>query len=351
MKKVLVFELNNYHTETFPIYRHLLPSFLHDAVDIEYYVVDERFDDTARAYDTVHRLSRDWFFFLIRHLQLRVPFFVSKINRIISRENPDLVVFNSIEPERNYRVFKKINAPKKVGLVHNPKKSGITQGSDEFYFVLGRQLFENFRTSLPLDGYLLPYFRQFDLDASPKRDERLVIAVQGLISFKRRDYPFLVEAAKRLMARGIEDVVFDIIGNRNGKDGPALCDQVRQGNVEDYFRFYDRLDDRDFFQKINDADCILTLLHKEQERYYHDKTTASFSHAAAYGKVLIMSRENASAWGMDEGRAILYEGLDEFIEVLLQAREGIKKRQDLFRTHIAKALEENKTMLEKLGTS
>lgn len=348
MKKVLIFELNNYHTETFPIYEKLLPTLLHDEIDVEYFVMQKRYDDTAAIYKKVHLLFGKWIFFFAKHLQFRVPFFIYRINRIIKEMSPDLVVFNTIEPERYYRIFKKIIAPKKLGLIHNPKKNTVSKKTNEYYFVLSKILFENFKKSIPLDGYLLPYFRQFDFPVRGN-NERLVIAVQGLVSFKRRDYPFLIEAAREMQKRGVSDVVFNIIGSRHIRDAEAFLKMVQDGGVERYFLFYDELDDRAFFEQINDSDCIMTLLHQNQSHYYREKTTASCSHAAAYAKLLVLSKENADAWGVGSDMAIVYDGLESFVDTILTMRSSQDRITETFRRFIEQSIEENKIELSKLG--
>lgn len=315
MKKVFVFELNSYHTETFPIYRNLLPSLLHDDVAVEYFVTEERYEDTLAAFNNVHLFCPRWLSPFIRHLQLRVPYFTHRINALIAEQKPDMVVFNSIEPERNYKVFKKIAGSKKLGLVHNPKKSGIVRGENECYFVLSRLLYENFKEKLPLDGYLLPYFRQFVFP--PKKDDtRVLVAVQGIISFKRREYAFLIEAAKAMRQQGTANIVFNIIGSKTHKDGPEFFKMVRDAGLSDYFLFYDKLDDREFFEQIDASDCIMTLLHEKQQKYYHEKTTASLSHAAAYGKPLLLCRQNAEAWGMNDETALIYDDANTCIRTI-----------------------------------
>lgn len=315
MKKVFVFELNSYHTETFPIYENLLPSLLHDDIQVEYFVTEERYEDTLATFKNVHLLCPRWLSPFIRHLQLRVPYFRRRINALVTEQKPDMVVFNSIEPERNYKVFKKINAPKKLGLVHNPKKSGIVRGENECYFVLSRLLYENFKDKLPLDGYLLPYFRQFVFPPK-KEDARVLVAVQGIISFKRREYAFLIEAAKVMREQGVANVIFNIIGSKTHKDGPEFFKMVQDAGLSDYFLFYDKLDDREFFEQIDASDCIMTLLHEKQQKYYHEKTTASLSHAAAYGKPLLLYRENAKAWDMTDVTALIYDDAQTCIRVL-----------------------------------
>ena len=334
MKKVLVFELNNYHTETFPIYQNLLPALLGDEVAIEYYVMGQRYADTAAIYDKVHQLCPTWLFPIIRHLQLRVPYFLYRINGIIRDKSPDLVVFNSVEPKRYYRVFKMITAPRKLGLVHNPKKSMITKEANEQYFVLSRILFENFKKQLPLSGYLLPYFGQFKL---PEKaiGETVTIAVQGLISYKRRDYHFLLDVAKTMQERGIKGICFNIIGSRHIQDGPDFFKSVEAQGLAAYFHFYDELDDRAFAEEINASDCIMTLLHENQRQYYHDKTTASLSHAASYGKPLVLCRENAEAWNMDSADALIYDSVESFID--LMATSGLLEA--IAKNHMEKVAE------------
>ena len=221
-----------------------------------------------------------------------------------------------------------------------------TKEANEQYFVLSRLLFENFKEQLPLAGYLLPYFGQFKL---PEKaiGETVTVAVQGLISYKRRDYHFLLDAAKTMQERGIGQICFNIIGNRHIQDGPEFFKTVETQGLAGYFRFYDELDDRAFAEQINASDCIMTLLHENQRQYYHDKTTASLSHAASYGKPLVLCRENAEAWDIGSADALIYDNVDSFITLITQP-DALNAVAERHRKNIAQAIDENITALESI---
>lgn len=345
MKKVLVFELNNYHTEVFPIYENLLPSLLNDSVELEYFVYGSKEKDIKKMYPKTEAICSSITTFALKQFYLRVPFFVYKINKIIKQKNPDIVIFNSIEPERNYKIFKAIKAQKKIAVIHNPKSKtykNMPKEQNEHFFVLSNIVYEIYKDKIPLDGYFLPFFKAHDI----KKIENLgvtTIGVQGLLNYKKRDYIHLLDIAKELKRRNEKSIVFNIIGGIKTKDGIKFTNSVKESGLQELFVFHSHLNDYEFAQELSRCDFLITLLTEKYSFYYQDKTSASFSHSAAYKIPMILSKENAKAWGVLESEAVIYSDINDLLAKFMGCDREMMR--NVFARKIDGLIEENKKSL------
>lgn len=347
--KLLVVELNQYHTETFPIYAPLLPSFLHtEEIELHFLCHAEKASELSSVYEDISPVISKAGYFIVRNLQLRSNYFRWKIQKIIDRLDIDVLVFNSIEPDRNQKVFKALQSPHKLAIVHNPAKLIIEKEPNESYFVLGESVYEHFKTSLPLDAYLLPFFKPFQTKAKSKADDCLMIGVQGLVDFRRRDYDFLIQLAKNLKMKEVTSVRFNIIGSNNKKGGARLRELIAQNDLGNYFILHEYLDDKTFFSEIEACDLLMTLLGEKQKHYFKDKTTATFSHAAAFNKPMLLSLDNAKAWSLDETTQYIYKDLASAAE-LLSSITDLPSRKAAFSDWRETKLEKNRALLSEKG--
>lgn len=351
--KCVIIELNKYHTETFPIYENLLPAFFcTNDLECYYYHLPHRLHDLSRRYRNVVPVINAWQYFLIRNLGLRVSFFARKIQQIIDTVGADAVVFNSIEPERNQKVFEAVTAKMKIAVIHNPARFSLSRQKNEYFFVLSELLYDRFKGKLPLDGYFLPFFRpRFSADSPVERlHNGIVIGVQGWINFKRRDYDFLIRVARRMKEEGTAHVVFNIIGSNNKKGGKRLREMIRSDCLDPFFRLHESLDDMAFFREIEACDLLMPLLGPAQKAYFQDKTTATFSHAVAYNKPMLLSRQNADAWGLDEGSQFIYDD-DETCAGILKnmAATALGRKRKQFEAWRSVQVENNRALLSALS--
>lgn len=346
--KVVVVELNKYHTETFPIYENLLPAFLQtESVECHYYCHADKAVELSGVYRYIAPIIGNFCYFVVRNLQLRTPFFRWKIQRIIDKLKADVVVFNSIEPERNLNVFKGVRAKRKIAIVHNPLALSLdAKNANEDYFVLSEIVYNKFRDELPLSGYMLPFFKPYPTEPKERGDGKIMIGVQGLVNFKRRDYDFLIELCKLLKEQKHEGVVFNIIGSNNKKGGKWLRELIAEFGLEEYFVLHESLDDAAFFSEVEACDLLMPLLGPKQRHYFEDKTTATFSHAAAYNKPMLLSRENAEAWGLDDLKQYIYEDV-ETCAAVLQHLYNLESHKAKFAQWTALRLKENLKLLEE----
>lgn len=341
----LVVELNNYHTETFPVYEQLLPSFLGtDRINWHYLHMPEKSDDLSDVYLNLHCAVSRFGYFIIRNTGLRVPVFTWKINRLLSQLETDILVFNSIEPERNRDIFRTVKARVKIALIHNPERFNLKRNENEYYFVLSRTVYETFRDSLPLSGYLLPYFKPYAIQEKERSPHVTTVGIQGWVNFKRRDYAFLIDQAKELKKNSVDSVRFNIIGANNSKGGKRLREMISENSLSDYFTLHEKLTDKEFYNEIAKCDILMPLLGREQEKYFRKKISSTLSHAAAYGKPLLLTSANAEAWDLPPDSCCTYTDLSS-CTAILKAAEGLDQKKKSFETWKEEQIRKNREFL------
>jgi hypothetical protein len=346
---VLVIELNKYHTEIFPIYENLLPFlFKPDVLRFHYYCLPGVQKELAEVYEHVECVISRPGYFLIQNLGLRIPVFRRKIQKLIHSLDADAVVLNSIEPHRNQKIFKGLTAERKIAVIHNPRKFALQKEKNEHYFVLSETVFEAFRERLPLDGFLLPFFKPYPTRGKVKMSSPVIIGIQGWVNFKRRDYGFLIEVCRKLKELKTEGVLINIIGANNHKDGKKLRDLIREHDLESYFRLHESLDDRSFYNEIEGCDLLMPLLGPDQKRYFSDKTTATLSHAAAYGKPMVISRENAKAWSLNEDAHYIYDDIQSCVDLLKDLKD-LSGKTERFIAWRDEKIRKNREKLSRIG--
>ena len=195
--KVLVFELNSFHMELLPMYQPLLPSlFDNRQLDLQYFVLPSLVERAREVVgEQVFPLNPPRLRYVLPAKRLRAAYYLRRIQKLVDRLDPVAIVFNTVEPPAYLRVFRQIRHPIKIGIVHNPRRAGIDyerRGSGELIFCLHDYNYRLLEKDTPVDGYLSPFFRCRDLPAATAPKDRLEIAVQGVVSFGRRDYPMLV---------------------------------------------------------------------------------------------------------------------------------------------------------------
>ncbi len=349
--KVCVFELNKFHTEVFPVYENLLPAIFPDRnIKIDYFVIPGKYRQLKMVYgEALHEIYNAAIYFVCSKTGLRKFYFRSVVGTAIRQYQPDLVIFNSIVPKRCWYVFESIQDRMKFGLVHGFGEVRHRKMERTHYFVLGEKVFQKHQKQ-DIDAYLLPFYPQFR-SAPENRPGEWVIAIQGIINFKRRNYPLLVETAAELKRRNIQGISFNIIGGLNSRDATRLAGMVRDNGVMEYFRFHRSLDDKEFFREIADSHYLMPLLGDAQEKYLtHDTITATYSHSAAYNKPMIISANNAKVWEINSRTALIYRDMRELVDLIqdLPKEESYRKLCESLNEWKEQRIEENKRLLREV---
>jgi hypothetical protein len=237
----------------------------------------------------------------------------------------------------------------KFGIVHGFGEVRHMKMDRTHYFVLGEKVFQKHQNQ-DIDAYLLPFFPQFQ-SAMENRPGECVIAIQGNINFKRRDYPLLVETAAELKRRNTQGISFNIIGGLGSRDASRLMKMVRDNGVMEYFRFHRSLCDKEFFQEIADSHYLMPLLEDAQEKYMaHDTITSTYSHSAAYNRPMILSAQNAKMWDIDSRTALIYRDIHGLVDLIhdLPKEESYRELCESLNEWKEQLIEENKRLLREV---
>ena len=320
LKTVLVIEVNYFHTEVFPIYAEYLPTLLNERDLRITYLTHEwsarQFKDSFLKVDGFFGRLQSKLLQLTGHYESAVE---SSIEKLINNSKPDVLVFNSIEPEKPHKLFRALsrNVSIAIGISHNPElldREGDRKNA--YYFCLSKVVYNHYREKL--DGYMLPFFKQYDVPgAAPAGAGCVRIGIQGHVDFARRDYPLLVETAQVLLSVGYTGVQFNIIGTLYRE---KLMELTQSAGVSGYFIFHEKLDDKAFFSQVASCHFIMPLLGTAQSDYFVRKTTASYSHSAAYRIPMILSKDNAVAWGLSKSECMIYDDASDLARLLMELR-------------------------------
>ena len=356
MMKVLVFELNSFHIELLPMYRSLLPSlFDNRQLDIRYFLVPSVVERAREIVgERVFPLNPRRLRYVLPTKRMRTPYYRRRIQKLVDRLDPVAIVFNTVEPAAYFHVFRQIRHPIKIGIVHNPRRAGLDyelRGSGELIFCLHDYNYRLLEKDKPLDGYFSPFFRCRDVPAATAPKDRIEIAVQGIVSFTRRDYLMLVTLCQKLARRSpTAPVQFNILGNADIRDGPELRQRVSDLGLGDYFQMYSWLPDRDFFQQIARADYVMPLVHQRQGNYAdHAKVTSAYGHSGAYGTPLILHRDTASLWGVPESACVTYVATEDLCDALLRGLDDRPRHAQRYQAIVAERIRQNRAVLENVA--
>lgn len=354
--KLLVVELNSFHLELLPMYAPLVPALLgDDSVAATYHLLPafvERAKDVVG--ERVYPLHGPALRFALPTKRLRAIYYRWKIQRLVDELRPRAVIFNTVEPPVFLDVFRRIRHPLKIGIVHNPKRPEIDyqrRGPGELIFCLHDYNYNLLANDKPVDGYLSPFFRYLDGARECGPDARIEIAVQGVISFNRRDYPMLVDLSRRLMQGPRHPrVVFNILGDASLRDGPRLRHLVQQHGVDRLFRFHVGLPDREFFDQLARSDYVMPLLSPDEHTYGGSaKVTAAYGHSGAYGIPLILHRRTARLWGIPEDACVSYDDTLDVEGLLVHGADDHAAMRRTYRALIDDKIEQNRVFLRRLS--
>ena len=324
MQKVFVVELNHYHTETFAMYKELLPSLINSRdLDIYYYVIPSKVQCLNYApHDRIHKITNSAIRYFVSKTGLRSFYFTFQIKSLIRNHRPDLLIFNTIEPRRYLKVFRAVDHVKKIGIVHSPFEKGIEHNHDsskELLFCLNDYNYNYLVNKIEVDGYFLPMFRNFIFTYKIPQTDKIKIAVQGIINFSKRDYPLLIEIAKRLnQMKGSPKLVFNIVGNIRFKHGPELNTMIRREGLDNYFILHGPLNDEEFFKEIYESDFIMPLITRTDSDYFNGRISASYSLSAAYNKPMIIHSHTAKSWWVPDDCCIAYTDMEDLLDKFSQ---------------------------------
>jgi hypothetical protein len=321
--KVFVFELNSYNTHLLPMYRNVLPVlFNDDQLSVQLFTlssVKKRTQSFINA--NVSPLDRPSLKYFLPTKTMRGLYYRHAIQRLINHQKPDAIVFNTLEPKPYLDVFKAINHPIKIGLLHNPsrlKSDYNAKSKNELLFCLFDYNYARLKQAgLKIDGYFSPFHKCIETTSINREVDRIEIAVQGIISYSRRNYPFLIELAKAISLRHTScNIIFNILTNATHRDGPHFKETIKNKHLQNFFRFHKKLSDVDFFNQLANASYVMPLLNHRTGTYSLGKATSAYMHSGAYRVPLILDNKTAETWSISDNASIVYNSADNLVELL-----------------------------------
>ena len=218
--KLLVFELNSFHVDLLPMYTQLFPAaFGDDHLDVQYFVLP-RLVKRARGFvgDGVRELNSPMLRWVLPSKRLRSFYYRRRVQWIVDRSDATAVVFNTIEPVAYFRVFRSLRHPLKLGVVHNPHREGIDyepRPANEIVLCLHDYNYRRLEAEKPVDGWLSPFFRGGGMPRGATPADTTEIAVQGVVSFNRRNYRMLVDVCREFAnTPHPPSILFNILGRQ-----------------------------------------------------------------------------------------------------------------------------------------
>lgn len=283
VKKIIIVELNNYHTEC--IYAQVL-YLTKSGFSVEVICSEKTFKHVEYLKDTCPVKSYDF----------------SKATSYIElwwyllRQKNSITVLNTAQGSRVLKLLAipTFNKIKYYGIIHNLKKLETSSGQKLLsrkisqYLVIADYLKESpiaIRNGIKsINTSIFPHADSF-LDI-PKH-ENIWITIPGNIELKRRDYHWIIDVCSKKELPN--NVKFILLGNASKGDGKTIIDRIKKENLEDYFIWFDSyINQSEFNGYIQKSDFLLPLLHETSSEYIHYKISGTFSLSEAFSKPMLL---------------------------------------------------------------
>jgi glycosyltransferase involved in cell wall biosynthesis len=235
--KIALIEFNKYHDELFPTWIYILNEIYNNKCSIDIITRKENKEKNVLAYCNFKNVK--WR--ILKKLIFRIMLYSNYVNMYLKKY--DILIFNSIEPERIIKIVKRLNRIS-YAVIHN----GIIVQTRESYkelimnnnmipIFLSENIFKYcFNTK---SNYITPYYLGEKPDEE-RKIEKVLFLIQGNLSFERKDYVSLIKSAKKLKNEGKSEYFkFMILGNKN--------------NLEDYYIFMELIKEESIKKCLNSA--------------------------------------------------------------------------------------------------
>lgn len=309
MKKVIIIELNNYHTEC--IYAQALylkkSGFSVEVIcSLNAFKHIEYLRDICpvKSYD----FSKAWSYI--------------KLWWYLLRQKNSLTVLNTAQGSKVLKLltlptFRKI---KFYGIIHNLKKletsigQKLISGKILQYLVIADYLKESpIAIKKGIQSINTSVFPNSDSYIDITKREDIWITIPGNIELKRRDYHWIIDVCtKNKLPNNIK---FILLGNASKADGKEIIDRIKTEHIENQFIWFDKFVNQNVFNDyIKKTDYLLPLLHENRSEYLIYKTSGTFSLSEAFSKPMILHSNfrNLNKYYCIE----FYSNIPEFIHLI-----------------------------------
>lgn len=322
--RIAVVELSPRHDEVFPAWLHLAEANGHS---IEFFVSPEL---KSRDIFSVLEFPRSKVFLTssselgnatILKIFRRTCTALLRIRALfLLRTKYDLVIANSVEPQKNYRLFFRFVNKSMLVVLHNGnvlianKKHGGIIGKRNISIVVLSKHVQDFLTQYKIASHPINSFlglRSASLGIR-KRHEG-TFCIQGNIDFNRRNYDSLLKAASKLKKENTQ-CNFQVVGKVN-RSAIFMQKRIAEMGISDYFTFADDTERyRDYYRAIYRCRFLLILVDDSRMIYhpfFEDKCTSSLSIALGLGVIPIINGRLAEVYNISEC-SVLYDSDDVY---------------------------------------
>lgn len=283
MKKIIIVELNNYHTEC--IYAQVL-YLTNSGFSVEVICSQKTFKHVEYLVDVCPVKSYDF---------SKTLSFIELWWYLLHQKN-SLVVLNTAQGNKVLKllILPRFNKIKFYGIIHNLKKLETSSGQKLIsrkinqYLVIADYLKES-----PIA--IKKGIKSIDTSIFPNADslhditkrEDIWITIPGNIELKRRDYHWIIDVcSKNKLPNNIK---FILLGNASKGDGKTIVERIKKENLEKHFIWFDSfINQNEFNGYIQKSDFLLPLLHETNSEYIQYKTSGTFSLSEAFSKPMIL---------------------------------------------------------------
>lgn len=182
------------------------------------------------------------------------------------------------------------------------------------------------------------YFGEFDKKDFDKSFIKFVVV--GGINASCKNHTLLLDCIEKLIDSGITNFRVDVVGKGKLEISKKL---------QKYINILGRLNYKDMYTTVNNADFILALLdpsNPNHTRYKTGTTTGSFQLSLGFNKPMVIEKSFADHYALNDKNAIVYLG-DDLCESMCKAIKTTKRDFDSKTKNLAEL--EKKIYVESLN--
>ncbi len=315
-KTVLIIEINDCHFETIPGYCKYL-------VDLGYNV-----DVLTR-----HNANKIFSNFKLKNVQIfecnektfneiYKKYDFSKYERIIYNSQK-IFCGNSTKDVRNYHKKLPNGYKKNIYIQHNIER--LSWYPEDLQIILA-----NPAKNQELDNIAVnPNYFGYTAEKNTNSDIVKFISV-GRLSARLKDFTSLISTVETLHKTGRKNFKITIIGNGEFEN---LSDEIKP-----YFEIMGKVDFSVLFQKLNEADFILTMLNSQKEehkRYLTNGVSGIFQLIYGFLKPCIVEKTFADSYGFNDDNSIIYtNNYESFVEKMIEALDMSKENYETLQKNL-----------------
>ena len=253
------------------------------------------------------------------------------------------IFFNSAQGKKVFKLIAlAVSGFQFSGFIHHPKKylKSLTQKFIQWKltnkYVLAPHLSANNQYQV-LEPFFFP--SEYTTHNDKKNDSIFQVVIPGQVEFKRRDYNYLMnEINADINFYRKNKVQFLCLGpafHEHGDGGKLqkLIETEKLGDVLEIYSSKGILEDVFFHRKIQEADCLLPLIHpgkKAYSDYFDCKFSGTFALSAGHMKPMLLASEFKNLEGFRH-KHFFYGNLQSAIIEAMNPEEYDQK-QNLLKT-------------------